>query len=96
MNLFVNYWWNDAPVGIGRPYDALMFGLFALRALPPEQRDVWRMVFDHYVFHANGDPAEHLPADARGVLGTTDAGAARANAGHPAPVSGRGLLTCAS
>jgi hypothetical protein len=69
VNLFVNYWWNDAPAGMARPYDALMFGLLALRTLPPEQRDVWRLVFDHYVFHAHGDPAEHIPEDARGVLG---------------------------
>lgn len=68
INLFVNYWWNKAPAGMGNPYDALMFGLYAFRNLPPEQRDVWRTVFDHYVFCANGDPAEHLPVDVRGVL----------------------------
>lgn len=69
FNFFVNYWWNDAPAGIGSPYDALMYGFYALKALPPEQRAVWRMVFDHYVFCTNGDPAEHLPPHARGVLG---------------------------
>jgi hypothetical protein len=26
-------------------------------------------MFDHYVFGANGDPGEHLPEHARGVLG---------------------------
>jgi hypothetical protein len=69
VNFFVNYWWNDAPAGIGNPYDALMYGLFALKTLPPEQREVWRAIFDHYVFCANGDPAEHLPPAAKGVLG---------------------------
>lgn len=69
VNLFVNYWWNDAPAGFGRPYDALMYGLFALKTLPPEQREIWRAVFDHYVFCVNGDPAGHIPPDARGVLG---------------------------
>lgn len=69
VNLFINYWWNDAPPERGSPYDALIFGLFAFKALPPEQRAVWRHVFDHYVFQANGDPAEHLPQQARGVLG---------------------------
>ncbi len=69
VNLFVNYWWNDAPARTGNPYDALMFGLYSLRNLPPEQRDVWRTVFNHYVFCANGDPVEHLPPDAQGVLG---------------------------
>jgi len=69
FNLFVNYWWNDAPPALGNPYDALMLGLFALKHLPPEQREAWRQVFDHYVFCGDGDPAEHLPVHARGVLG---------------------------
>ncbi|HUG45188.1 MAG TPA: cupin-like domain-containing protein [Sphingomicrobium sp.] len=69
FNLFVNYWWNEAPSNIGSPYDALMYGFFGLKHLPPEQRAVWREVFDHYVFCTNGDPAEHLPEHARGVLG---------------------------
>ncbi|MEI9928445.1 MAG: cupin-like domain-containing protein [Sphingomonas sp.] len=61
VNAFVNYWWNDATPGLGNPYDALMHGLFALRGLPEEQRAVWRMVFDQFVFAANGDPVAHLP-----------------------------------
>ena len=69
VNFFVNYWWNDARDDIGNPYDALMYALFALKTLPPEQREVWRKVFDHYVFGANGDPAGHLPDQAKGVLG---------------------------
>jgi mannose-6-phosphate isomerase-like protein (cupin superfamily) len=69
VNLFINYWWSDAPAEAGSPYDALMYAFFALKLLPPEQREVWRMVFDHYVFCANGDPGEHLPEHARGILG---------------------------
>ena len=70
VNLFINYWWSDAPAGVGGPYDALMHAFFAIKVLPPEQREVWRMVFDHYVFCANGDPGEHLPEHARGILGS--------------------------
>lgn len=69
FNLLVNYWWNDRPLDTGNPYDALMYGLYALKTLPPEQRAVWREVFDHYVFCTDGDPAKHLPEHARGVLG---------------------------
>jgi hypothetical protein len=69
FNLFVNYWWNDAPSGIGNPYDALIYGLFALKTLPPEQREVWRKTFEYYVFCAHGEPGAHLPVQARGVLG---------------------------
>lgn len=69
VNAFVNYWWNPAPAGIGKPYDALMHALFAFRAMPQDQRDVWRMVFDNFVFEANGNPVGHLPEHAQGVLG---------------------------
>jgi hypothetical protein len=69
LNLFVNYWWNPAQPDIGNPYDALMHAFLALKNLPPDQREAWRAVFDHYIFCSNGDPAEHLPPEARGVLG---------------------------
>jgi hypothetical protein len=72
VNLFVNYWWNDRPRDAGNPYDALMHAFYAIKALPPDQRAVWRMVFDHYVFDANGDPGEHLPPHARGILGESN------------------------
>lgn len=69
VNLFVNYWWNPAMPGLGAPYDALLHAFLALRHLPPEQRAAWRAMFDHYIFCAAGDPAEHLPEAARGVMG---------------------------
>lgn len=69
VSFFVNYWWNAAQPGLGNPYDALIHGLYALRHLPPDQRAVWRTVFDHYVFATDGEPGEHLPPGAKGVLG---------------------------
>lgn len=69
INAFVNYWWNPAPAELASPYDALLLALTSLRGLPDDQRQVWRMLFDHYVFGANGDPAAHLPPDVQGVLG---------------------------
>ena len=69
VNLFINYWWNDARADAGNPYDALLHALYAIKTLPAEQRSVWRMVFDHYVFALDGDPVEHLPQQARGMLG---------------------------
>src|SRR4029079_5449696 len=69
VNLFIKYWWNDARPGIGNPYDALLHALYAIRTLPAEQREVWRTEFDHYVFALEGDPVEHLPRHARGMLG---------------------------
>jgi hypothetical protein len=69
VNLFINYWWNDAQPGAGSPYDALLHAIYGIKALPADQRAVWRMVFDHYVFGVDGDPVEHLPEHARGMLG---------------------------
>ena len=69
FNLFVNYWWNEAMPGLGGGYDALLHAIYSLRHLPPEQRAVWKMVFDHYVFVGEEDPAAHLPPHARGILG---------------------------
>jgi hypothetical protein len=70
FNLLVNYWWNDATAPLSSPFNCLVHALLTLKSLPQDQRAVWRMMFDHYVFGANGDPAAHLdPAD-RGVLGT--------------------------
>jgi hypothetical protein len=67
FNAFVNYWWNPAQPGVGKPYDALMHALYAFRGLPEDQRAAWRMVFDNFVF--GGDPVTHLPDHAKGVLG---------------------------
>lgn len=69
INLFVNYWWNEHAHKAANPYEALLFAFYAIKTLPRDQRDVWRNVFDHYVFEANGDPGEHLPPHARGILG---------------------------
>ena len=69
VNAFVNYWWNDARRGLAPPHGALLHALYALRDLPPDQREAWRITFEHLIFLNNGDPVEHLPPGARGVLG---------------------------
>src|SRR3546814_13531910 len=61
FNVFVNYWWNEARDDLGNPYDALIYGLYALRHLPADPRAVWRDVFDRYVFATDGDPVAQLP-----------------------------------
>jgi hypothetical protein len=69
FNLFVNYWWNEHQPNAGNPYDALLFAFYAIKTLSPDQRAVWKTVFEHYIFESNGPPAEHLPQHARGILG---------------------------
>ncbi|MGJ3627689.1 hypothetical protein AB5I41_13235 [Sphingomonas sp. MMS24-JH45] len=54
---------------MGQPQDALHYALMAIRDLPPDQRAHWKAMFDHYVFDADPAALDHIPADARGVLG---------------------------
>jgi len=71
VNVLVNYWWDPARADVGSAWDVLMHGMMTLRNLPPDQRRAWRAMFDHYVFLGGGDPAGHLPAHARGILGVS-------------------------
>ena len=40
-------------------------------ALPPMglYKQIWQQLFEHFVFHAHGDPAQHIAPEGRGVLG---------------------------
>ncbi|QZH75680.1 MAG: cupin-like domain-containing protein [Erythrobacter sp.] len=69
VSALVNYWWSDADPALAGAYDGLLHAIAAFRHLPPEQREVWQHMVDHYVFEKNGPPAEHLPPHARGLLG---------------------------
>jgi hypothetical protein len=68
VSILVNYWWNEAPEGSGGGYNALLHALLACRHLPADERTVWRMMFDHYIF-ADDDAAAHLPVHVKGILG---------------------------
>lgn len=69
LNVLVNYWWQDEPIDADSPLHAIAHGLLSVGHLADRKRDRWRTLFDHYVFRAGGDPAEHIPEQARGVLG---------------------------
>jgi hypothetical protein len=73
LNLLVNYWWNGQPPDAESPLHALGHGLLAISPLPERKRERWRMLFDHYVFQRDGDPAVHIPEPARGILGRSTA-----------------------
>ncbi len=77
FNVLVNYWWRQSPAYMDTPVNALMLSLLSIRDLPPEQRRAWQDIFHHYVFEANEQTAAHIPASARGVLGTIDDNTAR-------------------
>jgi len=68
VSILVNYWWSDAPAGLAGHYDALLHAMLAFRHLPERHRKVWRRFMDYYVFGSDGDPGDHLPMHARGIL----------------------------
>lgn len=77
ISILVNYWWTETPPpqpGLG-PFDAMMHALLAFEGLPRAQRDAWSAMFSHFVFHADGPPAEHVPVARRGLQGTISADA---------------------
>jgi hypothetical protein len=69
LNLSVNYWWLDATEGAAEPFAALVHALMAITRLPASRREIWRGMFDHYVFQTGGEPVPYLPPERRGMLG---------------------------
>jgi Cupin-like domain len=70
FNILLNYWWRDTPRFLGQPQDALNHAILAIRDLPPQDRAIWRDLFEHYVFDTPPNTHDHIPQDARGVLDT--------------------------
>jgi hypothetical protein len=69
LGAMINFWWRDAEPPLLTPLNALYHAVITMKNLPPKELAAWRTLFDHYVFEENGDPAEHLPEQARGILG---------------------------
>ena len=69
LNILVNYWWNDTLPGHQKPILALIHCVALMAALPAEERELWQKFFNYFAFQAEGDPAAHLPADIRDVMG---------------------------
>lgn len=69
LNLSMNFWWLDAADWAAEPFAALAHALLAIKPLPPSRQQVWRQMFDHYVFQTQGDPVPYLPPERRGMLG---------------------------
>jgi hypothetical protein len=69
FNILVNYWWRNSPMFMGSPQDALEHAIIGLRGLPDDQRQIWKNLFDHYVFSSDNEKFEHIPDNAKGILG---------------------------
>ena len=64
----MNFWWHIAPRQLLSPYFTLMHSLLTIRGLSAHERAAWRAIFDVYAFAPDSDPAQYMPAEARGVL----------------------------
>jgi len=69
LNILANYWWNDAISAPHKPFLSLVHSMALMSGLPADQREAWRVFFDHFAFQADGDPGAHLPSDLRDVMG---------------------------
>ncbi len=70
--MLVNYWWHDLAgdgAGADSAFDALVYGILSIRALPPATRRAWSALFEHYVFGAGTGVVEHIPQQRHGMLG---------------------------
>jgi hypothetical protein len=69
VGAMINFWWRDGEPPLLTPLNALYHSVITMKNLPPDELARWRVMFDHYIFGAGGDPADHLPEAARGILG---------------------------
>lgn len=69
FNILVNYWWRSVPAYLGTPQDVLHHAMMTLRDMPEAEREIWRDLFDHYVFRHDPEvTSAHIPEAARGML----------------------------
>lgn len=72
LNILINYWWGGSIGTTDRtngPIDCLMHCLLNMRDLPPDTRQAWGKIFEHYVFNVDENSFDYIPEDKRGVLG---------------------------
>ena len=77
FNTLVNYWWSSAPKYIPSPMSSLYHAMWTIRDRPQAEKEAWRQIFEYYVFGPSARAGEHLPEQARGLLGPIDENRAR-------------------
>ena len=78
LNILLNYWWRDTPAYMGSPLNVLKHAFLGIRGLPPEQRQIWKNIFDYHIFDAAQESVAHIPEAGRGIHGPMDEDRARA------------------
>jgi hypothetical protein len=77
FNTLVNYWWSTSPSFVPTPMNTLIQAMWSLRGRPESEKRAWKSVFDYYIFASQETATEHLPEQARGILGRMDDDMAR-------------------
>lgn len=77
FNVLLNYWWRRSPAFLSSPLPALQHALWTIRDLPAREKEAWANLFEYYVFGPSERAGEHLPAQARDLLGPIDETQAR-------------------
>ena len=77
FNTLVNYWWTSSPMHVPSPMSSLYHAIWTIRDRPEAEKEAWRQVFEYYVFGPSSRAGEHLPEQARGLLGPIDETRAR-------------------
>ena len=54
-------------------FDALLYAMLSIRALPPATRRAWGAFFEQYVFGEAAATLEHIAPERRGILGKLSA-----------------------
>ncbi|TRY32467.1 cupin-like domain-containing protein [Aliiglaciecola sp. M165] len=73
FNVLVNYWWSNNQTTSQLPFPMLMHGLQALKNMHPQEKHAWQHMIKHYLLEEFGDPAEHIPEQAKGIMGQPNA-----------------------
>lgn len=72
VNALMNYWWSGSsgPNSVSpSAIDSLNIAMLAMRDLTKKQREAWRCMFDHYLFHQEIDPRSYIPDHPQHILG---------------------------
>jgi hypothetical protein len=69
LGVLLNFWWRDAQQHMFTPLFTLLHAVLSIRDLPAREREIWRGMFDHYIFSGGAEAMEHVPEPARGVYG---------------------------
>ncbi len=77
FNMLVNYWWRTVPNYLGTPQDVLNHAMLTLRDMPQTEKEIWRDIFDYYVFGEDAGNADHIPEKIRGILSPINEDSAR-------------------